>query len=57
MLDEDSASTDTTFTHDAEGDQGGSLKGNLIDDGHFVYVYDAWHRLVKTRSSNTERDQ
>jgi len=24
--------------------------GNLIDDGTFVYVYDAWNRLVKVRA-------
>ena len=23
--------------------------GNLIDDGNFVYIYDAWNRLVKVR--------
>ena len=25
--------------------------GNLIDDCHFRYVYDAWHRLVKVQAS------
>ncbi len=26
--------------------------GNLIDDCEFVYIYDAWNRLVKVRASN-----
>jgi RHS repeat-associated protein len=27
--------------------------GNMIDDGTFVYVYDAWSRLVKVRSKES----
>ena len=40
---EDFGSTSTTFSHDDAG--------NLVDDGTFVYVYDAWHRLVKAQAS------
>jgi RHS repeat-associated protein len=43
ILDEDFASTQVSLTYDDAG--------NLIDDGVFVYVYDAWNRLVKVRSS------
>ena len=37
------ASTSVTVSHDHAG--------NMIDDGTLVYVYDAWNRLVKVRSS------
>ena len=36
-------STSTTFSHDDAG--------NLVDDGTFVYKYDAWNRLVKVTAS------
>ena len=37
------SSTSVTVSHD--------YAGNLIDDGMFRYVYDAWNRLVKVQSS------
>ncbi|MEK6675043.1 MAG: RHS repeat-associated core domain-containing protein, partial [Planctomycetota bacterium] len=43
FVDESFGSTDTTVTYDKAG--------NLIDDGSLQYVYDAWNRLVKVRSS------
>ncbi|MEK6675465.1 MAG: RHS repeat-associated core domain-containing protein, partial [Planctomycetota bacterium] len=43
FVDESFGSTDTTVTYDKAG--------NLIDDGQLQYVYDAWNRLVKVRSS------
>ena len=42
-LDETFSSTSVTVSHDHAG--------NLIDDGAFRYVYDAWNRLVKIQSS------
>ena len=44
IWDEDFGSTSTTVSHDHAG--------NLIDDDDFVYIYDAWNRLVKVRASN-----
>jgi len=41
VLNEDFSSESTTIAYDHAG--------NLIDDGHFVYIYDAWNRLVKVR--------
>ena len=38
------APTETAIAHDDAG--------NLIDDGTFVYVYDAWNRLVAVEASN-----
>jgi len=38
------AGTSVTVSHDHAG--------NMIDDGTFVYVYDAWNRLVKVRASS-----
>jgi hypothetical protein len=31
--------------------QAARFNGNLIDDGQYQYIYDAWNRLVKVRSS------
>ena len=39
VFDEDFSSTSVTYTYDDAG--------NLVDDGEFVYSYDAWNRLVK----------
>jgi RHS repeat-associated protein len=36
-------STSTTFSYDDAG--------NLVDDGTFIYTYDAWHRLVEVTAS------
>ena len=44
LVDESFSSHTTTFSHDHAG--------NLIDDGSYVYVYDAWNRLVKVRSAD-----
>jgi RHS repeat-associated protein len=43
VLSETFASTSVTVSHDHAG--------NLVDDGTFVYKYDAWNRLVLVRSS------
>jgi RHS repeat-associated protein len=43
VWDEGFASTSKTVSHDHAG--------NLIDDGTFRYVYDAWNRLVKVQAS------
>jgi hypothetical protein len=43
VMDESFGSTSVTVSHDKAG--------NLIDDGTFEYQYDAYHRLVKVRSS------
>ena len=39
VFDENFSSTSVTYTYDDAG--------NLVDDGEFVYYYDAWNRLVK----------
>jgi len=43
VVNETFASTSVTVVHDDAG--------NLVDDGVFVYQYDAWNRLVLVRSS------
>ncbi|HNU46998.1 MAG TPA: RHS repeat-associated core domain-containing protein [Phycisphaerae bacterium] len=43
MIDEGFGSTSVTFTYDNAG--------NLVDDGHLVFYYDAWNRLVKAASA------
>jgi len=43
IVDEDFSSTSVTVTYDDNG--------NLVDDGTFVYKYDAWNRLVKVQAS------
>ena len=43
IVDENFGSTSVTISHDHAG--------NMIDDGTFRYVYDAWNRLVTVKSS------
>ncbi len=43
MIDEGFGSTSMTFTYDNAG--------NLVDDGHLVFYYDTWNRLVKAASA------
>ncbi len=43
VVDEDFGSTRVTVSHDHAG--------NLVDDGTFRHVYDAWNRLVTVKSS------
>jgi RHS repeat-associated protein len=43
ILVEDFSLTEQTIAYDNAG--------NLIDDGTFVFIYDAWNRLVKVRAS------
>ncbi|UCC29851.1 MAG: RHS repeat-associated core domain-containing protein [Phycisphaerales bacterium] len=43
VVDDDLSGDSVTASHDHAG--------NMIDDGYFRYVYDAWNRLVKVQSS------
>ncbi len=46
MVNTGSGSTSTTFAYDDAG--------NLVDDGTFIYVYDAWNRLVQAAASEDD---
>ncbi|UCC31409.1 MAG: RHS repeat-associated core domain-containing protein, partial [Phycisphaerales bacterium] len=43
VVDDDLSGDSVTASHDHAG--------NMIDDGYFRYVYDAWNRLVKVQSA------
>ncbi len=46
VVNTDFSSTSTTFAYDDAG--------NLVDDGTFIYVYDAWNRLVQAAASEDD---